>query len=137
LSTTTRYHPEGESTDQPAAIQKKALDESFTPYSRDVNKTLPVEGNLGERLIFLIKSYEKFDQVSHNQWDPDRVPASDKDGNPSLTEGQGFGSFEDVHNTVHDLVGGEGEDSQKQKRDGHMSHIFISAFDPIFWLHHT
>lgn len=35
--------------------------------------------------------------------------------------------LETPHNSVHDIVGGDG---------GNMSEISISAFDPIFWLHH-
>ena len=35
--------------------------------------------------------------------------------------------LETPHNSVHDIVGGTG---------GNMSDISISAFDPIFWLHH-
>lgn len=35
--------------------------------------------------------------------------------------------LETPHNSIHDIIGGEG---------GNMSDISISAFDPIFWLHH-
>jgi len=35
--------------------------------------------------------------------------------------------LETPHNTLHDVIGGDG---------GNMSDITISAFDPIFWLHH-
>jgi hypothetical protein len=35
--------------------------------------------------------------------------------------------LETPHNTCHDVIGGDG---------GNMSDISISAFDPIFWLHH-
>jgi len=35
--------------------------------------------------------------------------------------------LETPHNTLHDVIGGE---------NGNMSSIDISAFDPIFWLHH-
>jgi len=36
-------------------------------------------------------------------------------------------ALETPHNTLHDIIGGEG---------GNMSDISISAFDPLFWLHH-
>ena len=39
-----------------------------------------------------------------------------------------WGGMEDIHNAVHLLTGGP---------DGHMSAVETSAFDPIFWLHHT
>ena len=35
--------------------------------------------------------------------------------------------LETPHNSIHDIIGGDG---------GNMSDIKISAFDPIFWLHH-
>ncbi|KAF8316752.1 Di-copper centre-containing protein [Clavulina sp. PMI_390] len=37
-------------------------------------------------------------------------------------------SLEDIHNNIHDWTGG--------KTDGHMAHVPVAAFDPIFWLHH-
>jgi hypothetical protein len=36
--------------------------------------------------------------------------------------------LETPHNSIHDLIGGEG---------GNMSYVDISAFDPLFWLHHA
>jgi hypothetical protein len=36
--------------------------------------------------------------------------------------------LETPHNSIHDIIGGDG---------GNMSDISISAFDPIFWLHHS
>jgi len=38
-----------------------------------------------------------------------------------------FVPLETPHNTIHDVLGGN---------DGNMSDISISAFDPLFWLHH-
>jgi tyrosinase len=108
------------------AEQKKALSHNLTQHTRAIKQDLPVEGNLRERLVYLIKSYEIFAQVSHNQWDLKRVP--DNTRNKPKIDGPGFGSFEDIHNTIHRLVGGNA---------GHMSNVAIAAFDPIFWLHHT
>lgn len=39
----------------------------------------------------------------------------------------GYVPLETPHNSIHDIIGGNG---------GNMSDISISAFDPIFWLHH-
>ena len=36
--------------------------------------------------------------------------------------------LETPHNSIHDIIGGEG---------GNMSFVDISAFDPLFWLHHS
>jgi tyrosinase len=46
--------------------------------------------------------------------------------NMSCTSSTG-NSIESIHNSVHQAVGGR----------GHMSDLATSAFDPIFWLHHT
>lgn len=77
--------------------------------------------------------------MSHNKWDQDQVgqPRTGDGEAPSTTEGHGFGSIEDIHNTVHRMVGGQGQDSKGNPRIGHMKSVPISAFDPIFWLHHT
>ena len=40
-----------------------------------------------------------------------------------------FGSVESLHNDYHGNCGGEGG-------GGHMSHVPVAAFDPVFWLHH-
>ncbi|KAK1700074.1 hypothetical protein BDP55DRAFT_645836 [Colletotrichum godetiae] len=70
--------------------------------------------NLAERLLFLLQSYTDFAAVSNNS-----ELGSKKD------EFFHWGSIEDVHNAVHDYIG------------GNMGFPAISAFDPIFWLHHT
>ncbi|KAF4456902.1 tyrosinase precursor [Fusarium austroafricanum] len=137
LKSTTRYQSVGVTTERSAGQQKIDILRGITPYTREVNRELPVEGNLRERVVYLLKSYEVFDQVSHNQWDPTRKPRLDRTGRPSRTSGQGFGSIEDIHNTLHVLVGGQGRDDFNRPRTGHMSQVPISAFDPIFWLHHT
>jgi tyrosinase len=43
--------------------------------------------------------------------------------------GSGVDSFESVHDSIHNTAGGE--------TGGHMYYLDMSAFDPIFWLHHT
>lgn len=43
--------------------------------------------------------------------------------------GSGVDSFESVHDVIHFYSGGES--------GGHMYYLDYSAFDPIFWLHHT
>ncbi|KAF4455889.1 tyrosinase precursor [Fusarium albosuccineum] len=136
LSSTTRYQSAGVSTEQSPAQQKRALIDSITPFTREVNRELRVEANLRERVVYLLQSYEVFDQVSHNQWDPNQRPPN-RGGRPSTVPGLGFGSIEDIHNTLHVLVGGQGRDNLGRGRTGHMSQVPISAFDPIFWLHHT
>jgi len=59
------------------------------------------------------KSYEQFSSM----------PVSKvKTGNVSL-----YVPLETPHNQLHDIIGGQG---------GVMSDVSISAFDPVFWLHH-
>jgi tyrosinase len=43
--------------------------------------------------------------------------------------GSGTDSFESVHDSIHNAAGGES--------GGHMYYLDMSAFDPLFWLHHT
>lgn len=43
--------------------------------------------------------------------------------------GGGVDSFESVHDAIHNAAGGES--------GGHMYYLDVSAFDPLFWLHHT
>ncbi|KAI4668713.1 uncharacterized protein J4E78_002541 [Alternaria triticimaculans] len=43
--------------------------------------------------------------------------------------GGGVDSFESVHDAIHNTAGGES--------GGHMYYLDVSAFDPLFWLHHT
>lgn len=64
-------------------------------------------------MSLLLLSYKDFDAFSSNRWD-------------TSTNMNAYGSLEDVHNGIHDRVGG----------GGHMSSLDASAFDPIFWLHH-
>lgn len=49
--------------------------------------------------------------------------------NTAFTDGRGgsYNSLENMHNTIHSLVG----------NSGHMSYVPYAGFDPIFWLHHA
>lgn len=130
LSSTTRYHALGESDADDRIDKQQLLVESITPYTNGVVDGLQLEVNLRERVVYLLQSYEHFDQVSLNRV-PDEEEQQGKGQDDTFFKGRGFGSFEDVHNTVHGLVGGTGD------RFGHMGNPAIAAFDPIFWLHHT
>ena len=72
------------------------------------------EKNLSERTLYILQSYLRFGPFSHNAFAA---------GHPEV-----YGSMEDIHNRVHTLSGGP---------KGNMSGIEHSAFDPVFWLHHT
>ena len=45
-------------------------------------------------------------------------------GFQKIEDATNYGSLEDIHNAVHNLVGG----------GGHMASIPVSSFDPLFWL---
>lgn len=88
----------------------------LTGASRD-ERIAPILANelasLRNNVSLLLLSYKDFDAFSYNRWDPNTNPGD-------------FGSLEDVHNEIHDRTGG----------NGHMSSLEVSAFDPLFWLHH-
>lgn len=75
------------------------------------------ERNLTERTAWILQAYESYMAMSNNEF------RTSEDGKP-IEEAANWGSLEDIHNAVHDLLGG----------GGHMSSIANSAFDPIFWL---
>ena len=69
---------------------------------------------LRRNVSLLLQSYTRFMAFSNNRW-----LQNDKPGQ--------YGSVENVHDTIHDTIGGP---------NGHMGSFDVSAFDPIFWLHH-
>ncbi len=70
--------------------------------------------SLRTNVSMLLLGYHDFDGFSNNQW------------NQGIQPGR-YGSLEDIHNEIHDKLGG----------GGHMSALEVSAFDAVFWLHHT
>ncbi|KAJ9425850.1 hypothetical protein QL093DRAFT_2588244 [Fusarium oxysporum] len=93
--------------------------------------------------------FSHFDENCYNSYNPDRKD-KDKLFKPPGTLADavnqscqnvstGYLSLEYIHNNVHNLTGG----SNWEKRGeiggyglGHMSDVPVSAFDPVFWLHH-
>ena len=73
--------------------------------------------NLTERLVYILQRYKTFKAASSN------VLRSEV-GKETLVDAPNWGSFEDIHNAVHVLMGG----------GGNMAQVEVSAFDPIFWL---
>ena len=71
--------------------------------------------NLTERVFWILTAYTNFGAMCCNLF-----PGEESEWN-------NWGSLEDIHNAVHVYVG----------NGGHMNAIEISAFDPVFWLHHT
>jgi len=81
------------------------------PKSRDRSRGK----NLTERVYWILTAYEHFGAMCCNLF-----PGSE-------TGWSNWGSLEDIHNAVHYYVG----------HGGSMGFIPNSAFDPVFWLHHT
>ncbi|KAK3383259.1 hypothetical protein B0T24DRAFT_661801 [Lasiosphaeria ovina] len=79
--------------------------------------------SLSQRLYILFSNYANYSLISNNAWIP-------------LTSNASYDSIESLHDTVHNLAGGGGL-GQPNVQGGHMSYIPYSAFDPIFFLHHT
>lgn len=70
--------------------------------------------SLRTNVSLILLSYQEFDAFSNNEWIQNEQPGN-------------YGSLEDIHNEIHDKVG----------QGGHMGSLAVSAFDPVFWLHHT
>jgi len=68
-----------------------------------------------DTLYILLTQYNTFNNFSNEAWQ--------RENNV-----QGYASIEGLHDNVHSAVGGQNW--------GHMSVIDVSAFDPMFWLHH-
>lgn len=73
--------------------------------------------NLTERVVYILQKYNTFNAASSNKL---RTGPNKE----TLADMPNWGSLEDIHNAVHNLMGG----------GGHMSRVPVSAFDPIFWL---
>ncbi|KAF2197120.1 Di-copper centre-containing protein [Delitschia confertaspora ATCC 74209] len=76
--------------------------------------------NLTERVAYILLAYRRFGSMSNNAW-------RSKDPNDKIKDAENWGSLEGIHNAVHNYTGDT----------GHMGGIETSAFDPVFWLHHT
>ena len=66
-----------------------------------------------------------------------RAPGSDANRR-NIPKDYAFDSSENLHNNMHDWCGGlvTKPDVQKASQLGHMAHVPLAAFDPIFWVHH-
>jgi len=74
--------------------------------------------NLTERVVYILQAYSTYTAMSSNRL------RTNKDGSV-IPDKENWGSVEDIHNAVHNYMGGSG---------GHMASVPVSAFDPIFWL---
>ncbi|KAI9895089.1 MAG: hypothetical protein M1814_000314 [Vezdaea aestivalis] len=70
-------------------------------------------GSLHDRTYLLLSRQSSYGAFSNKAYTDSR--------------GQSYDSVEAIHDTIHGLVG----------NGGHMGYVPYSAFDPVFWLHHT
>ncbi|KAK6354515.1 hypothetical protein TWF696_003658 [Orbilia brochopaga] len=99
-----------ETTRAPAIMQ----DGRRVSQPNAVNNALwQISGNMRNRAYQLLTAYKQFNTVATK-------------ANSQSNTGQ-FDSLEGVHDTIHGTVGSGGT----------MSFVPYSAFDPVFWLHHT
>jgi len=97
------------------------LESFYKNPGRKIGAPLNPERNLTERVAYILLAYQRYGSMSNNKY-------RSTNPNDKTKEAGIWGSMEDIHNAVHTLTGGPG---------GHMSVVKSSAFDPIFWLHHT
>jgi tyrosinase len=66
------------------------------------------------RIYLLLTNYHDYTTFSNEAWIPGSSPSA-------------YDSLESIHDSIHGLTGNE----------GHMTYIYYSAFDPLFFLHHA
>ena len=94
---------------------KRAPDRNGNSQNALVARVITNEiASLRNNVSLILLSYKQFDAFSNNAWLQNNEPGR-------------YGSIEDMHNEIHDKVG----------QGGHMGSLGVSAFDPVFWLHHT
>ncbi|RDI85950.1 hypothetical protein Vi05172_g3981 [Venturia inaequalis] len=63
--------------------------------------------------VVVVLAIQNYNAFSNNRWLKNQQPGE-------------YGSVENIHDAIHGAIGG----------GGHMSALDVSAYDPIFWLHH-
>ncbi|ATY62979.1 Di-copper centre-containing [Cordyceps militaris] len=97
-----------------------------------VNRNLKGENNYKRTLkdsVFRLLTQQyatKYVRFASTKYDPDE---NEKAVGATNSE---YLNLEQIHNTIHDLVGG----SSVKEGYGHMARPEVAAFDPIFWMHH-
>ncbi|KAK0704488.1 hypothetical protein B0H67DRAFT_557288 [Lasiosphaeris hirsuta] len=104
---------------------------------RDLRDSNPfkVPGNLRASLsdgFYRVVTIDKFEDFGTK-----RVQGDRPDGD---TKEKDYASAENLHDFIHGVCGGVQADykdgANVTRLLGHMSHVPVAAFDPIFWVHH-
>ena len=83
------------------------------------------ERNLTERTAYILQAYQTYNAMSNDQY---------RKGSAKAEDAELWGSLEDIHNAIHNLVGGIGQPGAENAIIGHMTSVPNSAFEPLFWL---
>ncbi|KAG8667848.1 hypothetical protein FPOAC2_13050 [Fusarium poae] len=94
------------------------------------------KGNLTASLrdaFYRVLTIEKFEDFATK-----RKPGAGPKKNGGNTKDYAFDSAENIHDNLHGWCGGDRTDPDAEENVllGHMSHVPLAAFDPVFWLHH-
>lgn len=83
--------------------------------------------------FYRITTIEKFEDFATK-----RYANKGPDEKKQLTKDYAFDSCESLHDNMHGWCGGDitSENEKRVRYMGHMSHVPLAAYDPIFWLHH-
>lgn len=115
-----RFHPLN-----PAAGDFNALWSRFPATARypdrngnsnnsQVNSAITNMSAALRRSVVIVLAFQNYNAFSNNRWLQNQEPGD-------------YGSLENIHDNLHGAIGGR----------GHMGALDVSAFDPVFWLHHT
>ena len=109
-----------------AAIANKLRDYKWDPNNNTEN---PSQGNLTASLrdaFYRLTTIQTFEDFGTK-----RAPGHG-------AKDHAFDSAESLHDNMHDWCGGgsTSPDEANVGLMGHMSHVPLAAFDPIFWIHH-
>lgn len=105
----TTRHPDSSGRSNDAAVET-SLRNSFASRSRATG--------------VLLLSYPQFDGFTSDAWQ-------------TQAENPLFDSLEGLHNQIHGIVGGPNPTRDGRLPAGSMSGFDTSAYDPVFWLHHS
>lgn len=132
---TTRWAKVGSHSDpQEFWITGTQNNQAIVQNLRDSNP-FKVPGNLRASLsdgFYRVVTMDKFEDFGTK-----RVQGDGPDGH---TKEKDYASAENLHDFIHGVCGGDPADYKDGANVthllGHMSHVPVAAFDPIFWVHH-
>ncbi|KAL8790996.1 MAG: hypothetical protein Q9195_006070 [Heterodermia aff. obscurata] len=104
------------------------MTEFYEHPGKEIAVPLIPERNLTERTAYILQAYQTYNAMSNDAY---------RKGAAKAEDAELWGSLEDIHNAIHNLVGGTGKPDDDNAFIGHMASVPNSAFEPLFWLHHA